>query len=116
MASGNSAPVQQQADFLRALCHLVLWADSQGYTLTLGEAERPAILEQLYAKLGKGIRDSQHRDRLAVDLHLYVDGIYQDDSAAHARIGAKWQQLDKRARWGGRFPKPDGNHYEFIDV
>lgn len=115
MADGNSARVQQQADFLQALCRLVTWAGAYGYTLTLGEAERPKELAELYAKTGRGITDSQHRKRLAVDLHLYVGGVYQDSTEAHARIGDQWEKLDRRARWGGRFPRPDGNHYEFID-
>lgn len=115
MTSGNSLRVQQQADFTRTLCHLILWAQQQGMTITLGEAERPPILAELYAKMGKGIKDSQHGDRLATDLRLYLSGVYQTESSAYARLGEQWKKLDKRARWGGDFPKPDGNHFEFID-
>ena len=115
MASGNSLRVQQQADFARTLCHLILWAQQQGLTTTLGEVERPTILAELYSKMGKGIKDSQHCDRLAADLRLYLRGVYQEDTQAYARMGEQWKKLDKRARWGGDFAKPDGNHFEFID-
>ena len=115
MAHGNSAKVQQQSDFARALCHLILWGHSKGWTLTFGQVERPTILAELYAKMGKGIRDSQHVDRLAADLNLYVAGVYQSDTPAYAALGTYWKRLDRRARWGGDFPKPDGNHFEFID-
>lgn len=115
MAHGNSALVQAQADFARALAHLILWTRQQGYTITLGEAERPPEVAALYARDGRGITDSQHTRRLAADLHLYINGRYQTDSAAHAPIGAYWESLDHRAKWGGRFPRPDGNHYEFTN-
>lgn len=115
MASGNSLRVQQQGDFARTLCHLILWAQQQGMTCTLGEVERPSVLAELYAKMGKGVRDSQHLDRLAADLRLYLGGVYQTESSAYARLGEQWKRLDKRARWGGDFPRPDGNHFEFVD-
>lgn len=115
MAHGNSALVQQQSDFTRCLCHLILWAYSQRLDVTLGEVERPPMLAELYAKLGKGVRDSQHADRLAADLRLYVNGVYQTETPAYAKLGEQWKKLDRRARWGGDFPKADGNHFEFID-
>ena len=115
MADGNSALVQQQADFTQAVASLLLSARKQRLTVTLGEVERPGMLADLYAKMGRGVRNSQHLDRLAVDLRLYVSGQYQTETPAYARLGAQWKKLDKRARWGGDFPKPDGNHFEFID-
>ena len=116
MADGNSALVQQQADFAQAVASLLVSARKQRLTITLGEAERPGILADLYAKTGRGIRNSQHGDRLAIDLRLYVNGVYQAETPAYARLGAQWKVRDKRARWGGDFPKPDGNHFEFIDA
>lgn len=115
MAKDNSALVQQQADFAQALGELLRIAKSARLTVTLGEVDRPTVLAELYAKLGKGVKDSQHCDRLAADLGLYVSGKYQTETPQYAALGAWWKKLDKRARWGGDFPKPDGNHFEFID-
>lgn len=115
MASGNSTLVQQQADFTQAIARLLMVAKEQRLTVTLREAHRPGWLARLYARLGRGIRDSQHTDALAVDLALYVSGVYQTESAAYARLGAEWKKLDPRARWGGDFTRRDGNHFEFID-
>ena len=115
MASRNSALVQQQADFTVAVAKLILVAKAQHVTVTLREVYRPGWLARLYARLGSGIRNSQHTDGLAVDLALYISGVYQTKSAAYARLGAAWEEADNRARWGGDFTKPDGNHFEFID-
>lgn len=107
--------MQQQADFTIGLATLLVAAYERGMTVTLGEIERPSILARLYAKLGIGIADSQHADRLAADLKLYIDGKYQTSSSAYAWLGLAWKTHDKRARWGGNFPKPDGGHFEYID-
>jgi len=113
MAGTNSRLVQAQHDFAQALAHLIVWANEQGMTVTIGEVERPKAVAELYARDGRGVRDSQHINRLAADLRLYVDGVYQTETSAYARLGARWKQSDIRARWGGDFSRPDGNHFEF---
>lgn len=116
MAHGNSALVQRQADFAQAVATLLAFANERGLTITLGEAERPVVLAQIYDWAGRGIRNSQHLNRLAIDLQLYVGGVYQTGSSAYAALGEQWLRMDTRARWGGDFPRPDGNHFEFIDA
>lgn len=114
MAQSNSRLVQQQADFAQALAQLLQWSALNGQTLTLGEVRRPPVLAKWYARIGVGVANSRHIDSLAADLKLYVDGVYRSDTPSYFQLGAQWEKLDKRARWGGRFPKPDGNHFEFI--
>lgn len=57
--------------------------------------------------------NSCHYIRLAADLNLFVDGIYRKDTEAYREMGEKWKTFDPLARWGGDFPKPDGNHFSF---
>jgi len=105
----------KQERFASALAKLLARVETlSGCTVTLGEAYRfPWVAEEL-AGQGKGIVNSVHTLRLAVDLNLFVDGVYQADSRAYAALGAFWKSLDTDARWGGDFQKrPDGNHFSF---
>ena len=115
MAQSNSRLVQQQSDFALALAKLLIEAGKNDKTVTLGEVLRPSILARWYARIGIGIAASQHSKNLAVDLRLYVEGVYQTKTPDYRWLGERWERLDKRARWGGRFMKPDGNHFEFIN-
>lgn len=103
-----------QRTFTRHLGTLLTWAHGQGYELTLGDAYRSAEEAQRLAALGVGIVDSPHRRRLAIDLNLFVEGVYQTTTVAHEPLGVFWESLDPRCTWGGRFTtRPDGNHYEY---
>jgi hypothetical protein len=51
----------------------------------------------------------QHKNRLAVDLNLFKDGLYLDQTEDHRPIGEYWEALHPENVWGGRFQ--DGNHY-----
>ena len=57
--------------------------------------------------------NSCHYIRLAADLNLFIGGVYQDTTEAHRPLGEKWKTMHPLARWGGDFPRPDGNHYSF---
>lgn len=98
---------QKQSRFARMLPRLIDWAFANGYELTLGEAERTKAQAALNAKSGKGISESLHTIRLAIDLHLFRDGVYLDSTEAHRPLGELWESLG--GTWGGRFG--DGNHY-----
>lgn len=102
---------EKQREFCIDIAHLIVWAYSQGYELTFGEAYRTP--EQAWAnqKAGKGISNSLHGQRLAIDLNLFIDGEYQDLSEAHRPLGEYWESLRDGNAWGGRFKRPDGNHY-----
>lgn len=88
---------------------LIKWAYDNGYQLTLGEAYRTAEQAALNASKGSGISNSLHTIRLAIDLNLFKQGVYQTDSAAYEPLGVFWESLG--GSWGGRFRKPDGNHF-----
>lgn len=102
----------EQWEFLKDVSRLISYADELGYKLTSGELYRTPEQAEINANKGVGIRDSLHTKRLAVDFNLFIDGNYRTDSQAHEKLGEFWEALNDKNRWGGRFSRPDGNHYE----
>ncbi|WP_431638392.1 M15 family metallopeptidase [Enterobacter mori] len=100
---------EKQQKFTVMIGKLIEWAEQNGYGLTFGEAYRTPEQAQLNAKSGKGIANSLHSQRLAVDFNLFINGQYQTDSAAYKPLGEFWESLG--GAWGGRFSRPDGNHF-----
>lgn len=87
------------------------------YAVAGGELERSKAQAQVNATSGAGIVNSLHLICLAIDLKLFIDGVYQTESEAYRALGEKWKSLHPLCRWGGDFkdrdgnPKPDGNHF-----
>jgi hypothetical protein len=106
-----------QFEFTRNFALLLIYADRMGYQISLGEAWRPPETAQLYASQGRGISNSLHKDRLAVDINLFRDGIYLRDVDAYKPLGDFWKELSPLNAWGGDFkdgqgfPKPDAVHF-----
>lgn len=133
---------QLQWEFLLCLAKLINKVEELGYTAAGGELKRsdeqaeinamgednrkklaglavehgfPQFAEALLNN-GKanGIRLTEHGNKLALDLDLFINGEYQGTSEAHRPLGEYWKTLHPLARWGGDFqPRPDGNHYSF---
>jgi hypothetical protein len=102
---------EKQRLFTRLSAHLVLKAYGLGYECTWGEAWRSPETAAAYAADGRGIANSLHISRLAVDINLFRDGVYLTDSDDYQPLGLWWESLHPLCRWGGRFQKPDGNHF-----
>lgn len=108
---------QHQELFMRLLPRLIDKAFALGYTVRGGELWRSDAAAAEYARQGKGIQNSLHRDKLAIDLNLFKDGKYLTASEDHRPLGEFWKSLHPLCCWGGDFkdekgmPKPDGNHY-----
>lgn len=100
---------EKQSLLVRLFADLVLWATAQGYELTFGEAWRPKITANAYKNQGRGISNSNHLRRLAIDVNLFKDGKWLTQTEDHRPLGEYWESLHTLARWGGRFG--DGNHY-----
>jgi len=100
---------EKQQKFTVMIGRLIEWAEKNGYGLTFGEAYRTPDQAQMNAKSGKGIANSLHTQRLAVDFNLFINGQYQTDSATYKPLGEFWESLG--GAWGGRFSRPDGNHF-----
>lgn len=90
---------QKQSKFAHMVALLLLYIYEQGYEVTLGDAARID---------GEGHRDgSCHYIRLAIDLNLFKNGRYLQNTAAYRFVGEFWEGLG--GAWGGRFS--DGNHF-----
>lgn len=100
---------QRQSRFARLVGLLIEWTYLHGYEITFGEAFRTPEQARLNAATGKGIANSLHTQRLAIDLMLFRDGVYLTDSDDYRPLGEYWESLDGDCRWGGRFG--DGNHF-----
>lgn len=103
----------RQQIFAQNVGHLLEYIKCEGYECTLGEALRTPEMAELYAKQGKGIRNSLHCKRLAIDLNLFKDGVYLPDTEDYRAFGEYWESLDPLNRWGGRFK--DGGHFSMTD-
>lgn len=105
-----------QIIFTKLVAKLIIYAGSNNMGLTFGEAYRPPETAALYAKQGRGIKNSLHCQRLAVDFNLFINGIYQEKSEAYKPLGEFWESLsasEYKCIWGGRFiERSDGNHFQ----
>lgn len=90
---------EKQSIFVRKVALLILFIYDQGYELTFGDA---------WAKSGH-MRGSFHYKRLAIDLNLFKDGVWLDDTEDHTFAGEFWESIG--GTWGGRWG--DGNHYSW---
>lgn len=103
---------EKQSWFVVLVARLIDEATRRGYALTFGEAWRSPEEAARLAKIGKGIKASLHTQRLAVDLNLFIDGVYQTKSEAYRPLGEWWEAqstTEITCAWGGRFN--DGNHF-----
>jgi hypothetical protein len=100
---------EKQRKFTLMVADLITWAYAHGYEFTFGEAYRPDWVALEYAKRGSGIKNSFHTSKLAIDLNLFIAGAYQTKTEAYEPCGLYWQSIG--GTWGGKFAKPDGNHF-----
>jgi hypothetical protein len=100
---------EKQVLFAALVALLIQHAFESGFEVTLGEAHRSPEEAARLAKAGKGAKRSLHTDRLAIDLHLFKDGVYLSSTESHRPLGEWFETQHPLCRWGGRFN--DGNHY-----
>lgn len=100
---------QKQRRFTRLTGMLIEYAYAHGLELTYGEAWRTPEQAVLNAKSGKGVANSLHCDRLAIDFNLFREGQWLATTEDHRPLGEFWESLADDCCWGGRFG--DGNHY-----
>jgi hypothetical protein len=107
---------ERQSLFVRLVADLIRYGTERGFEFTFGDAYRSPEQAAAYAEAHKGIRNSLHSDRLAIDLNLFRGGDYLSDSAAYEPLGKYWKSLHPDARWGGDFiERKDGNHFSLTD-
>ena len=104
---------REQQKFASDLGLFLVWIyQHPGWSVTGGEWHRPQEMADIYAERGTGVKDSLHTMRLAIDLNFFIDGEYQTSTSAYEEIGSYWESLNINNRWGGKFLKPDGNHFQ----
>lgn len=104
----------KQRRFTWCLTRLYAYIEERGYEFTLGDAYRdPRVHGKWGLKRGYSASRSVHKQRLAQDINLFVDGEYISDGnhPAYERLGNYWKSLDPDAVWGGDFR--DANHFSF---
>lgn len=104
---------QRQSLFTFLVARLIIFANENQYELTFSEAYRSPSEAARLAREGKGIKNSLHIKRLAIDLNLFKDGKYLSSTESHRVLGEWWERQHPLCRWGGRWN--DGNHYEVRD-
>ena len=101
---------ERQRLFAKLLPRLIDHAHAEGYEITFGDAYRdPRLHGAVGVKMGYGHANSNHKNRLAIDLNLFKDGAFLQATTDHTPLGEFWEKLHPLCRWGGRFN--DGNHY-----
>lgn len=96
--------VQEQAAFALDMCRLIQKASEAGFVVTLGEVWRTPEQQAIYCKTGRSkTMNSNHIRRLAVDLNFFRNGGLIYDIDALRDLGAYWESLHPKNRWGGNF-------------
>src|SRR3990167_11183347 len=96
--------IEKQFMFSRRLADLIMEACSRGYSVTMGETYRPPETAALYAKKGIGIKRSLHCLRLAADILLFKNNVYQKDWKEYQELGNLWKSYSSSGMtfcWGG---------------
>jgi len=102
---------EKQRLFVSLVGDLIRWAYANGYEFTFGETVRSREEAAANVAAGVGTINSLHIIRLAIDLNLFISGVYQTNSSAYLPIGEYWKLQHELCRWGGDFRRSDGNHF-----
>jgi len=102
---------EKQRLFTKLVGLLIEYAYANGLELTFGDAYRSPEQARANASAGKGIINSLHCERLAIDLNLFINGEYKTKTEDYRKLGEYWESLNPDCAWGGRFSRPDGNHF-----
>lgn len=106
---------EKQSVFLVNFAKLILWIHDQGWEVTAGELLRTREQQASYVKAGLSkTMDSRHLVKLAGDLNLFINGVYQQAKAPYEPLAIYWKSLhpDNVAGydWGW-----DPAHFEMSD-
>lgn len=93
------------------LGHFLAWIHDHGYEVVGGQLQRTQAEADANAAAGTGIVKSLHIKCLAIDLMLFIDGVYKKETNDYRELGEKWESMHELCRWGGRFSRPDGGHF-----
>ena len=100
----------KQSRFALNIAFLILEAERLGYEVTFGDAFRdPRLHGNMGEKKGYSHANSTHKNRLAIDLNLFIAGKYITDATGHKELHGFW--VDKCG--GAPMIEGDPNHYSY---
>lgn len=111
--NASSAMVDKQFLFLQNVSKLIQFVETlPGYQVTGGELFRTPEQQAIYVAKGLSkTNNSKHLRRLAIDLNLFIDGVYKTDNASYKPLADYWKTLHPQND-AGYFWGWDGNHFE----
>ena len=107
---------EKQQAFSKDVIRLLIHINESGYQFTFGETWRSHEQAELYAKCGKGIVNSLHCQRMAIDINLFKDSVWLQAVSDHKPFADYWKSLSPMNRYGGDFKRVDSDHYERNDI
>ena len=101
---------EKQELFMRLVPRLIDKAHELGFEVRGGDLFRDPRAHGAF-KVKKSYSNAQscHKLKLAIDLNLFKDGKFLQETSDHQELGEWWEKQHELCRWGGRFS--DGNHY-----
>lgn len=109
---GGNKMLDKQNIFSGLAAKLILKAQEMGYLVSLGEAWRTSETAAAYKRQGKGIQNSNHCVRLAIDLNLFKNNALLTTTQEYEPLGVWWEAQttpEYTCCWGGRFA--DADHF-----
>lgn len=105
---------KEQSLFAKDMSMFIAWLYSEGYEVTLGEAQRMAEQQAIYVKTGKSKTfDSLHLKKLAQDLFIFKDGKLLVTKEELQFAGNKWESICAANEWGGNWSRfKDVPHFQ----
>jgi hypothetical protein len=107
----------KQRRFALRISEWLAWVYQQGFSVTFGEAYRTPEQAAQNARTGRGIANSLHTRRLAIDVNLFRrndrdqwEWLADGSAPEWQLVGKHWENMGADHAWGGRFSKPDANH------
>lgn len=108
---------EKQQEFTRLIALLIKESYDMGYKMTFGDAYRSPDTAKMNELQGKGIANSLHIIRLAIDLNLFLNGKYLTTKDEYLKVGELWESYsfgEITCTWGGRFVSGDANHFSLL--
>lgn len=101
---------EKQELFATLVPRLIDKAHELGFKIRLGDLFRDKrVFGEIGEHKGYGHKNSCHKLKLAIDLNLFKNGNWVQQTEGHRELGEWWENQHELCRWGGRFN--DGNHY-----